>query len=271
MTSRSLFIILALFAANAGFSQSKLGEVACVYVTTPDLDSSGALYEKIGFPKVASNTFPVPWAQHSDGSLLIMMRKDATPYIGLTYYVNDIDRVAAQLEKDSIVFVQKPKEGDPIKRYYIRTPDGFNIMLAGNLGGFEQPTGITLLTMKQQDYMSADKYPNKQCGAFGEFCHPVSDLNKSIAYWKKLGFTVRSQMNQPYPHAILSDGLMVIGLHQTKNFDYPAITYFGLNVDKKIQQLKDKGLKNFTDFMGRSNVVLKTWEGQHFFIFSIGM
>jgi hypothetical protein len=263
------FILLII--SFTGFSQSKLGDVACVYITTPNLDSSAAVYEKLGFPKILSNVIPVPWAQVSDGSLLIMMRKDPTPYIGLTYYVTDIDNTVTQLEKEGIVFSQKPKETDPIKRYYIKTPDGFNIMLANNLGGFTQPQGTTLLNMKPGDYQSADKYPNKQCGAFGEFCHPVTDLNTSIAFWKKLGFEVKSQMAVPYPLAILTDGKMIIGLHQTKNFNYPAITYFGLNTDKRVQQLKEKGVPNFAEFMGKNNVVLNTWEGQHLFLFSLGM
>jgi len=271
MKQKIFFCFAALFVYAFSFSQSKLGEVACVYVTTPDLDSSAAVYEKLGFPKVNSNTFPVPWAQVSDGSLLIMMRKDATAYIGLTYYTNDIEKVVDQLEKEGIVFVQKPKEGDPIKRYYIKTPDGFNVMLASNLGGFSQPTGATMLTMKPEDFTKADKYPNKQCGAFGEFCHPVTDLDKSLEYWKKLGFSVKTKMTSPYPWAIVTDGLMQIGLHQTKNFDYPAITYFGINTEKRVQQLKEQGLKNFTDMMGKNNVILKTWEGQHFFLFSMGM
>jgi hypothetical protein len=268
---RIILSSISLLVTITGFSQSKLGEVACVYVTTPDLDSSMAVYEKLGFQKIASNTFPTPWAQASDGSLLIMMRKDANPYIGLTYYVADIEKVAEQLEKDGIVFTQKPKEGDPVKRYYFKSPDGFNIMLASNLGGFQQPTGITMLNMKPDDFRSADKYPNKQSGVFGEFCHPVVDLNTSIAFWKKLGFTVKSQMNAPYPYAILSDGLMIIGLHQTKNFTYPAVTYFGLNTEKRIQQLKSQGLQSFSEMAGKNNVVLKTWEGQHFFLFSLGM
>jgi len=78
-------------------------------------------------------------------------------------------------------------------------------------------------------------------------------------------------MNDPYPYAILTDGLMIIGLHQTKNFTYPAITYFGLNVEKRVQQLKNQGLINFSEMMGKNNVILKTWEGQHFFLFSFGM
>ena len=263
-----VFFILAGMVGNA---QSKLGDVACVYVTTSNLDSSVAFYEKLGFAKVASNTFPVPWAQVSDGSLLIMMRKDPVPYIGLAYYAADVEKLVAQLEKDSIVFAQKPKAGDPIKRYYIKSPDGFNIMLANNLGGFQQPTGITMLNMKQADFAAADKYPNKQCGVFGEFCHPVKDVNASLAFWKKLGFTVKGEMKQPYPIAILSDGLMIISLHQTDHFNYPAITYFGLNTAKRIQQLKDKGLHEVSEMQGKNNVVFKTWEGQHFFIFSLGM
>jgi predicted lactoylglutathione lyase len=266
-----LSIITSLLFTVTGYTQSKLGEVACVYVTTTDLDSSVAVYEKLGFPKINSNTFPAPWAQVSDGSLLIMMRKDATPYIGLTYYVTEIEKVVEQLEKDGIVFVSKPKESDPIKRYYFKSPDGFTIMLASNLGAFEQPTGATLLTMKQSDFTTAEKYPNKQCGAFGEFAHPVTDLKTSIAFWKKLGFKTSAEMKEPYPHAILSDGLMIIGLHQTKHFDYPAVTYFGMNVEKRVQQLKDSGLKNFSEVTGKNNVSLKTWEGQRFFIFSLGM
>jgi hypothetical protein len=78
-------------------------------------------------------------------------------------------------------------------------------------------------------------------------------------------------MKEPYRHVILSDGLMIIGLHQTKHFTYPAVTYFGIDTEKRIQQLKDKGLKNFTEVAGKNNVVLKTWEGQNFFIFSVGM
>lgn len=270
MKSKILFI-LTFFLISVAAAQSKLGNVACVYITTADLDSSVAVYEKLGFPKIGSNTFPVPWAQVSDGSLLIMLRKDKDPYIGLTYYVNDIDKTVAQLEKDSIVFSKKPKEGDPVKRYFIKSPDGFDIMLVPNIGNFQQPSGITMLNMKPADYASADKYPNKQCGVFAEFCHPVTDLDVSLIFWKKLGFTVKGGLKGAEAYSIVSDGLMIIGLHQTKEFNYPAITYFGVNTATRIKQLKDKGLQNLTEMGDKNNAVLSTWEKQHFFIFSFGM
>ena len=90
---------------------------------------------------------PVPWALVSDGSLLIMMRKDSLKYVGLTYYVKNIESTVAQMEKNGIVFTQKPKEEDLIKRYFFKSPDGLNIMLASNVGLFKQPTGITMLNM----------------------------------------------------------------------------------------------------------------------------
>ncbi len=267
---RSIFIIAVLFSLQAT-AQSKLGDVACVYINTPNLDSSLAVYEKLGFIKTASNEQPWPWMQLSDGSLLIMMRKDASPYIGLTYYAADVDKVAAQLEKDSIVFTQKPKAGDFIKRYFFKSPDGLSIILASNAGGFAQPAGKTLITMNQADFGNADKFPNKQCGAFGEFAVPVTDMTVSLGFWKKLGFKTSMSIKEPYPYTILTDGLMIIGLHQTNHFDYPAITYFGINTQKRMQQLKEKGLQNFSNMQGEKNVVLKTFEGQHFFIFSLGM
>jgi predicted lactoylglutathione lyase len=266
-----LFFVAMVTFSPVIYAQSKMGDVASIYVTTTNLDSSVAFYQKIGFTKTGSNDFPSPWAQVSDGSLLITMRKDKTPYIGLTYYSADVDQIAAQLEKDGVEFTQRPKESDPIKRYYIKEPNGFNVVLSANPGGFEQPAGVTLLTMKPADFNSAEKYPNKQCGAFGEFAFPVTDINVAVAFWKKLGFKASASMTEPYPHVILTDGHMIIGLHQTKHFTTPAVTYFGMNVEKRIQQLKQNGLQNFTEVQGKNNVAVKTWEGQSVFIFSLGM
>ena len=158
-----------------------------------------------------------------------------------------------------------------VKRWYIKSPDGLMIALVNNLGGFTQPTGITLANMKAADYNTADKFPNKQCGVFGEFAIPVTDLNRSVAFWKKLGFTTSAEMKEPYPLAIMTDGLMIIGLHQTTEFNFPAITYFGINTEKRIADLKAKGLQPFKEFGGKGHFMLDTWEGQHMFIFSLGM
>src|SRR6202035_4649838 len=110
--------------------------------------------------------------QVSDGALLVMLREDIEPYLALTYYVKDIDKVVADIENEGIGFLQKPKDTDFIKKYLFQTPDGFN-----------QPEGPTMLTMSQTDYFKPEKYVNQVCGLFGELAHPVAELDASLEYW----------------------------------------------------------------------------------------
>ena len=41
---------------------------------------------------------PFPWIQVTDGALLLMLRKDNSPYFALTYYFNDLERTVNDLE-----------------------------------------------------------------------------------------------------------------------------------------------------------------------------
>jgi catechol 2,3-dioxygenase-like lactoylglutathione lyase family enzyme len=250
--------------------QPILGEVTALTITTPDLEKSLAFYQKLGFKELYRADWPFPWIQITDGALLIMLRKDDTPYIALTWYVKDIDKVVADLVAKGISFTQKPKSSDMVKRYVFQSPDGLNISLVSMVDGFAQPAGPTMLKMEQSDYFNPDKYVNKVCGMFGEFAHPVTDLEASLAFWQKLGFTFVSKFTTPYPWAIASDGLAVVGLHQTTSFNYPAITFFAADMKDKIEKLKAEGME-YTERGGPASVMVDTPEGQHVFLFKMGM
>ncbi|HZS43946.1 MAG TPA: hypothetical protein VFC63_02495 [Blastocatellia bacterium] len=247
-----------------------LGEITAITITSPDLERSLQYYLKLGFAEVMRSDFPFPWIQVSDGQLLMMLRQDNTPYIALTYYVKDVDRAASIVDQAGIAFAQKPKNSDFVKKYLIQSPDGLNVSLIGIPDGFSQPPGPTMLKMAQSDYFNPEKYVNKVCGMFGELAHPVKNLDQSISFWEKLGFKAISKFSSPYPWAIASDGLAVVGLHQTDKFDYPAITYFAADMKSKIAKLKEAGLTDFTE-SGPGNVVLTTPEAQHINLFSMGM
>ena len=247
-----------------------LGEVTALTITTPDLEVSLKYYQALGFTELYRAEWPFPWIQISDGVLLIMLRKDPQPYLALTYYVKNVEKVAKELEGKGITFATKPKPKDPVKRYLFLSPDGLNISLVGMIDGFKQPAGPGMLTMPQADYFNPEKYVNKTCGMFGELAHPVVDLDKSITFWELLGFKALSRHESPYPWAILSDGLSIVGLHQTTNFAYPAITYFAADMAAKIAKLKTNGLTSFTE-ESNGNLNLTTPEGQHIFLYSLGM
>src|SRR5215831_7834387 len=165
-----------------------LGDVSAITIATPDLDRSFAFYQQLGFRELWRTDFPFPCSQITDDALLIMLRVDKDPYIALTYYLKDINSAMNVIEAADIAFVSKPQKTDMVKRWLFKSPDGLNISLVEFMEGFQQPGGPTMLTMPQQDYFNPEKYVNKICGMFGEFCHPVADLDISIAFWEKIGF-----------------------------------------------------------------------------------
>jgi catechol 2,3-dioxygenase-like lactoylglutathione lyase family enzyme len=247
-----------------------LGEVTAITITTPDLNNSLAFYKKLGFSEVMRMDFPFPWIQVSDGALLIMLREDKKPYIALTYYVNDIDRSVKLIQDAGLEFSETPKASDMVKKYLLHTPDGANMSLVHIPEGFMQPKGPTMLSMLPQDYTKPEKYVNQVCGMFGEYALPTKDLDISIAFWEKLGFRALSKMFNHYPWAILSDGLAIVGLHQTESFTDPIITYFASDMKEKIEKLKQDGLDNYKE-VNQKNIVLTTPEQQKINLFNLGM
>ncbi len=247
-----------------------LGNISAITITTPDLETSLAFYQKIGFKELYRADMPFPWIQITDGALLIMLRKDNQPYIALTYYVTDIDKTVADLSNAGVSFVTKPNPGDMIKRCLMKSPDGMNVSLVNMVEGFFQPAGPTLLTMAPSDYSNPEKYPNAACGIFGEFACPVADIDASMEFWSKLGFVVLSRRTSPYPWAIISDGLSIVGLHQTTSFTNPTITFFAKDMKDKIEKLKNNGITDYAE-KGGANIVLTSPEKQHINLFLLGM
>lgn len=249
---------------------SKLGAVSAITISSPDLEKSLSFYQKLGFYKTASDNFPFPWIQISDGSLLIMLRHDTKSFISLTYYCKTLDTLVRELEASGIVFFIKPDPADMIRRFVFKSPDGLSIALVSFVDAFKQPTGYSAMNFPPNDFFEPSKYPNDACGIFGEFAHPVKDLDSSISFWQQLGFTGKEKYSNPYPWIIMTDGLAIVGLHQTETFDYPVITYFAADQAAKIKNLKAAGISDFVS-KGGGSITLTTPESQHINLFNIGM
>jgi predicted lactoylglutathione lyase len=248
----------------------KLGNVSAITITSPDLEMSLAFYQKLGFTEMTRMDFPFPWILITDGTLLIMLRKDDAPYIALTYYVADVDTLVKDLEQDGIVFTTKPHPNEMVKRCLMTSPDGMNVSFVQMPDGLKQPEGRTLLNTPPDQMFDADKYTNKACGLFGEFAHPVADIDASMVFWQKLGFAIISRMTSPYNWAIISDGLSIVGIHQTANFNQPTMTFFAADMEAKIEALKAKGVTGFAE-KGGSNTTITTPEEQKINLFKLGM
>src|SRR5437763_15166664 len=95
--------------------------------------------------------------------------------------------------------------------------------------------------LQEDEFRDVSKYPNSKIGIFGEYSVPVIDLQISLSYWKTLGFEAMSVNESPYPWAIISDNINIIGLHQTTEFTTQAITYFAPDMQRRIEALKRAG------------------------------
>lgn len=246
-----------------------LGDVFTFTIHASDPEASVSFYEKLGFRELMRTEFPFPFIQLTDDAILITLRKSTEPYLGLTYFTSDAAPIVSALEEKGISFFSKPAPGDVVKRFLIQSPDGANVALVEVPRVFSRPTGKTMLNMEQSDYFKPETYTNQYAGMYGEFAESVANLETSISFWQKLGFSVLSKYDTPAPWAILADGLSIVGLHQTKEFSQPSITFFAADMKEKVARLKQQGL-SFTD-IDPANVILETPEKQKIFLFNMGM
>ncbi len=252
-------------------ANQQLGNAAQITIGTSDLEASLPFYAKLGFEVVKRDTKPNPWAQVSDGSVLILLNQDNMSYMGLTYFSADMPQKVEALKAKGVNFVQEIKNGDTLFQAILETPDKFYVSLINHdATDMYQPTEPTLADIPESDWEKAPS-PNAKIGIFGELCHDVTDVDKSIAFWEILGFKVKKYPG-PYPWAIAMDGHHIVGLHQTKDFDYPALTYFAKDMGERLKALKADGVDSLSVFTGQggneSNMVATTPEGQKFFLFS---
>lgn len=249
----------------------KLADISGFTINCPDLELSLDFYKKLGFTELFRGDFPFKLVEVTDGQIQIMLRQSPTLYFALTYYPKNIDAVAEMMESAGVEFWEKTNaETDYLKRFITTTPEGLNLSLVMYVDAFSQPPGPTMLTMPQADLFEPEKYVNKTIGLFGEVAIPSPDLEASILYWQALGFTTLSKFESPYPWAIISDGLNAVGLHQTDAFNYPAITYFAVDMRQRIEALKEKGLTPHIE-KDDGNITLLTAEGQHINLYTLGM
>ena len=251
----------------------KLGDASQISVGVQDLNASLAHYERLGFKVLATGTKPYPWAQLTDESLLLLLNQDGMKYIGLLYFSAKFELVVADLKNHGVSFDHELKRDDVLQQVFFSSPDGFLISIVNNdAKGMYQPQGPNYLTMSDAQQRDTANYPNNRLGFFGEFCHQVKDFKASRKFWEMLGFECTYESGGPYHWGLFKDSWHIIGLHQTSDFDYAAITYFAKDTGERIKALREHGVTDITPFTGtggnENNVVITGPEGQKVFLFS---
>lgn len=243
----------------------KLGRACQITIGTTNVRESYEFYRSMGFRKVAEDVAPFPWIKVTDDSLVLLLLQNGDNYIGLTYFDSDMDNIVAELGRQGVQFVQRGKEN-----IFITPTDTIVILVKADHESMFAPQNRMLLDLTEADYGNADRYPNPALGIFGEFSHSVADLDEAVNCWEKLGFKLHHRNESPYPWALMYDGRMILGFHETKDFDNAVLSYFSPEVEQKVAQLAENGIfvRPYSGHGGdASNVVIRTPENQRFFLF----
>ena len=238
----------------------RLGNACTLNYGTADLEKTLTFYERLNYTVSHKEADKI---LITDNTVQIYLEKGNDAKSELTYYTDEPDNVVNELKKEGIE-ATKTRAGI----YQLKSPGGFIINIAGSIAAVKPLTGKNLITMDRSAFADASKYPNPTCGAFGEYALPISDLDKSMAFWEKLGFKSAMKENDPYPHAILTDGVFIIGLHQTTFFNEPGLTYFSANMGDRIKKLKAGGLPGGKP-IDANNEVFTAPGGQKVFLFGL--
>ncbi len=238
----------------------KLGVSAQFVIGSTVFSETKNFMERLGFVKVKEGTTSIDekYAIYSDGRAQILLNEsEEFDYSGIIYFTPDIVDVVEKLEAAGIhVTIQEDKRNN-VSAFFI-TKDGIPVnIVQGNGIASSDPFGETAVPY----------------GYFGEYSIHVGDLDDSIGYWKKLGFDVLLR-DDKWEFAILSDGLLILGLHAHEMGVKTALTYFHPDMAKVIRKLKTQGFsfeeETTYELNGKKAIdaALKAPGGQVFFLFT---
>ena len=211
-------------------------------------------YEKLGFLPIEEGGEPVPYVVYTDGVIHLRVDECQFPSPRLDYYTSDAPK---QIQRLLDLDLQISTEKACARKV--------------NVTNFIDPNNQQLAII-QRDHapVSESRQSRSLLGNFGEFSIHTSNLNESLQWYRKLGFAGRT-FDKPYPWAILTDGHMVIGLHQSNEFTRTTLTYFSKDSVERIEKLKTLGF-TFTNEQKNAagkvaNAMLTAPDGQTIFVF----
>lgn len=255
--------------------QFRLGEASYIASGVPDVKQSTAFYEKLGFKVIQQNNNPFPWVYMSDGSVMIGLFQDGQRYLGMTYFTNHFDRKVQQMKAAGGIVSNETNAGAHKMTVFLTPDSSVSIAVVGAIPpNLYQPDGPTFADVAAtQDFMNPAAYPNPKVGVFSEFAVATDGLEASMAFWKMIGYTVMAHegIGTEEEYAILMDDFHIVGVHQTKEWDDNAITYFMPDATDAIKNLEGVGLVSdeLPEEWGNKHATYTSPGGHKFNVFSL--
>ena len=241
----------------------KLGQIAQITIGTSDLENSYLFYKRLGFRKIAQGQHPFPWIKVTDNSQVLLLYENGDMYIALSYFAPDIAPIARKLQELGLSFVQN----NVSEKVFITDDD---LIITLSQGNPVKMINQSLQNVVNYPHLEAQPYPNSLLGVFCELSIPVNHLENARMFWETMEFETIQAANSPYPRLRMTDGISVIGLHETDNFDEFAISYRRHDLQTAVEQLFTNDIYTVSESLnGEENLhhlVIRTPENQLFYL-----
>ncbi len=284
------------------FKFFKLGHYVEISLSVADLAGSLGFYSQLGLEKVDGGEKPYPWAVVSDGRFYLGLHQQPFSSPALSYFQLGMLRKRKDYLQKLGIELQNIQKLDPIqgmqnKEMLYRVKLGIelqNIQKLDPIQGmqnkemlyrvkfmsaeFTSPEGQRMLLADLSSDVgtipSGRKFFSKY-GPAAELSLQTDDVKAAVAFWKQVGFECVTEGQQPYPWAVLSDGLIRLGFHQTPKLAQPTITYFAPDMPDRLERLHEQGFKFVTEQKDRQGrrvgAAIKSSDGQLFFLLTSEM
>jgi predicted lactoylglutathione lyase len=230
-----------------------LGDSVQLNLTTRNLMASIAFYKKLSWQVLDEGENE---ATLTDGNLNIHLVTDEdAPSPMLSYHGSDIDAVRDLFNPDKL-----KRKGPATGRASFKSPNGLPLALNERKAKFPMPDGTP-----------STRQPLSILGHLGEFSLPVSRIAPAVNFWSKLGYEPLNSAQIPHPYAVVSDGLFVIGLHESSTM-LMALAYFAPDMASRILLVESAGVEirplMQTDAVRIENAAFISPEGLTFLLFT---
>lgn len=229
----------------------ELGTKSQIVINVNDLQESLYFYKRLGFSTLDRQDTSKEWALLTDQAVFLLLVEDDEPFIGLSYMSADMPSRALMLEEMGIEFsdVQATEESGLLQALFFDPNE----------------VGISLVRFNPTGLPDLDLNTETRCGLFGELYIPTNDHDASVAFWQQLGYQRLQSAETPYRFSLLSDGHMIIGLHEDDKFQHPALNYFAPDMKGRLDGLRLEGFEFSEEIPDNDgtvrNAVLESPEG----------
>lgn len=249
-----LLIFLQIFLNCKVDSEVKsikhLGDYVQISLAVVKLDSSLSFYKKLGFTEIEiKREAQIPWAIITDGTNIFMLSQNDFPSPTLTYFGRNGEERIQVFQNSGLSFHK-----------IFKSPAGNTTALTVDPNGLN----LTLIDFNSNKLPRTSGVLQNNVGKFNQLAVPTSDIQESLQFWQKAGFTlIESQAD----YAILSDKLITIGLYQYPEMDYLTLIYLSQDLKKVGKNIIDAGIPLKNVHIESSDVIsLQSPDGQKIII-----